>query len=180
VEFSVLDLFDALDSQLKKLYPEPKRKPQAKQAASKSPATSFIRYSSWIDAHRFVVAAEEDEVLSLARTRTRLLAQAGLLGSQGTSTGDLLEDDTVGSVEMSDEEEESINGDESVSSSNGDESVAEGSVEVEAKESDSEPDDDSEVDEGIVDDQDEIDDAAAEEAYLRQLQDEAFESELRK
>lgn len=171
MEFSVLDLFDALDSQLKKLYPDSKRKPHSKQA--KAQATPFVRYSSWIDAHKFVVAAEEAEVLSLARTRTRLLAQAGMLGAQDASTGDLLEDDTVGSMEMSDEEE-SMDGN-SVS-----DEEAEGSIVddvADADESDNESDIESEGD----DEQAEMEAAAAaEEAYIRQLQDEAFESELRK
>lgn len=175
VEFSVLDLFDALDSQLKNV--ESKRRPQTKQ--SKASEKSFVRYSSWIDAHKFVVAAEEEEVLSLARTRTRLLAQAGLLGAQDASASDLLEDDTVGSgsVEMYDNEDESLDGE-------SDEEVEANEVDVDdtfqAEESDNKSEDESESDEEPVDEQDEADQAAAEEAYLRQLQDEAFESELRK
>lgn len=178
VEFSVLDLFDALDSQLKKLQPDSRRKPQA---ATKSSAASFVRYSCWVDAHKFVVAAEEADVLSLARTKTRLLAQAGILGSQGTSTGDLLDDDTVGSgsIEMSnDEEEDSIDEGESDSDVE-DEKLVKGDV-VEVDVSGSESEEESEDDEDPIDDQDEIALASAEEAYIRQLQDEAFESELRK
>lgn len=179
VEFSVLDLFDALDSQLKKLQPDSRRKPQA---ATKSSAASFVRYSCWVDAHKFVVAAEEADVLSLARTKTRLLAQAGILGSQGTSTGDLLDDDTVGSgsIEMSndDEEEDSIDDGESDSDVE-DKKLVKGDV-VEVDVSGSESEEESEDDEDPIDDQDEIALASAEEAYIRQLQDEAFESELRK
>ena len=178
VEFSVLDLFDALDSQLKKLQPDSRRKPQA---ATKSSAASFVRYSCWVDAHKFVVAAEEADVLSLARTKTRLLAQAGILGSQGTSTGDLLDDDTVGSgsIEMSnDEEEDSIDDGESDSDVEDEKSVKGDVVEVDVSGSESE--EESDDDEDPIDDQDEIALASAEEAYIRQLQDEAFESELRK
>ena len=177
VEFSVLDLFDALDSQLKKLQPDSRRKPQA---ATKSSAASFVRYSCWVDAHKFVVAAEEADVLSLARTKTRLLAQAGILGSQGTSTGDLLDDDTVGSgsIEMSNDEEESIDDGESDSDVEDEKSVKGDVVEVDVSGSESE--EESEDDEDPIDDQDEIALASAEEAYIRQLQDEAFERELRK
>lgn len=171
MEFSVLDIFDALDSQLKKLYPESKRKPQAKLA--KSPVTSFVRYSSWIDAHKFVIAAEEAEVLSLSRARIRLLAQAGMLGAHDASTGDLLEDDTVGSdsIEMSDEEslEDGDN-----PSDDDNESVRDDAVGAEESGNESNG---SESDQNDDDDQAEIE---AEEAYLRQLQDEAFESEIRK
>ena len=140
--------------------------------------TSFTRYTSWFDAHKFVVGEEETSILSLARTRTRLLAQAGLLNSQGSATGDLLEDDTVGSasVDMSDEEDGSMNGGESISDEEGDDSKVEDAIEDEESVSESE----EESDEEPIDDQEEIDQAAAEDAYLRQLQDEAFESELRK
>ena len=167
-----------MDSQLKKLYPESKRKHQSKQTASKAPVTSFKRYNSWIDAHKFVVEEEEAAISSLARTKIRLLAQAGMLSSQDASAGDLLEDDTVGSasMEMSDEEDESLDGGESVSDEEGDDLKTEGANEAEESGSESEEGSDEE----LIDDQEEIDQAAAEDAYLRQLQDEAFESELRK
>lgn len=183
MEFSVLDLFDVLDSQLKKLYPESKRKPQSKQGG-RAPTTSFVRYNSWVDAHAFVVATEESEFLSQTRTSTRLLAQAGLLGAEGASTGDLLEEDTVGSgsVDISDEEEESIDGD-SISDDEC-ESIASAEDAVEAEESDreslEEEEEDEESDGEHFNIENEIDEEAAEQAYLRQLQDEAFESELRK
>lgn len=141
---------------------ESKRRPQTKQA--KATEKSFVRYSSWIDAHKFVIAAEENEVLSLARTRTRLLAQAGLLGAQDASASDLLEDDTVGSgsVEMFDDEDESLDGE-----SDEELEAAEVHDAVRAEESDNKSEDESESDEEPIDEQDEADQVAAEEAYLR-------------
>jgi len=174
----VLDLFDTFDSQLKKLYPESKRKPQSKQAATKAPVPSFVRYNSWIDAHKFVVATEEADVLSIARTRTRLLAHAGLLTAQGTSAGVLIDDDTIDSdsIEISGDEEESLGADESVSEED-EESIIDDAIETQSGNG---SEDETVDDEDTIDDEEEIDQVAAEEAYMRQLQDEAFESELRK
>lgn len=183
VEFSVLDLFDSLDSQLKKLYPETKRKPQLKQGAAKAPVSSFVRYNSWIDAHKFVIAAEMVEFVSQMRTSTRLLAQAGLLGAEDASTGHLLEDDSVcsGSVEMTDEDDEYLDRGNSDSDVEVEEYTASAEDAVVLEESDNEVSEEKSVDdEEPFDEESEIDEVAAEAAYLRQLQDEAFESELRK
>lgn len=160
----MLDLFDTLDSQLKK----------GSSSKKKSPAASFHRHSTWLEAHNYVVAAEKANYLDDARTKTRLLAQAGIMGTENASVemdGDLLDDD-MGSVEMSDDDEESSDeesDDESVadSDSSDKEADAEGDSDI-----DSESDNESEE----SDDEDDFDHAA----YMRQLQDEAFESELRK
>ena len=145
---------------------------------------SFVRYNSWLDAHQFVVAREQIRTLDEARDRVRILAQAGLLGADDASIadGDLLDGD-ADSVGMSDEEE-SLEKD-SVEGNSDDDSVGESVAsgeEVDAvndNESESVSSDDGE--ESINDDEvDELEEAAAEAAYLRQLQDEEFESELRK
>ena len=171
VEFSVLDLFDSLDSELKKV-------PSGGAKSKKTTAASFVRYNSWFDAHHFVVAAEKNKMLDDARVRVRLLAQAGLLGADDASIsdGDLLDED-VDSVGVSDDEE-SVDGDSDDESV--DASVASGAGEVDGNmsESGTSEDDAEESDEGEEDD--EIDEAVAEAAYIRQLQDEEFESELRR
>ena len=161
VEFSVLDLFDTLDSQLKR----------GSTSKKKSP-TAFHRHNSWLEAHNNVVTTEKAKYLDSARTKTRLLAQAGIMGTENASgeiDGDLLDDD-MGSVEMSDD---------GSSDEESDESIAE-SVESSEKEADIDVDSDNESDSGNEsgesDDEDDFDHAA----YMRQLQDEAFESELRK
>lgn len=196
VEFSVLDIFDGLDSQLRKLAPkESRRGPNSKSSGQKASAASFERYTTWLDAHNFVIAAEEAETLSGARASTRLLAQAGLLVAEDSSNqeieGELLEEDLENSVGMSEDDEtldsvkDSMEGD-SDDESNDDSSAAseaEGeSVDGDSDESDSdsESEGESEEDEESFAEEDEIDQASSEAAYLRQLQDEAFESELRK
>mmetsp|Transcript_33579 Transcript_33579/g.61792 ORF Transcript_33579/g.61792 Transcript_33579/m.61792 type:complete len:1566 (-) Transcript_33579:189-4886(-) len=172
VEFSILDLFDSLDSGLKTIS-------SGGGKSKKAAAASFVRYSSWLDAHQFVVATEKTKTLDDARVRVRVLAQAGLLGADDASIdGDLLDGD-ADSVELSDEEEsldkDSVEGDSDDDSV--EESVASG------------VDDDNESESGSSDDGeessndeegDEIAEAAAEAAYMRQLQDEEFESELRR
>jgi len=173
VEFSVLDLFDALDSELKKISSSNKGKK----------ATSFVRYNCWLDAHQFVVVAEKNKTLDEARVRIRVLAQAGLLGADDASIsdGDMLDEDD-NTAEMSDEE--ASVGKESVEGESDNESVAEVPVpdaemeddkSVSSESSDDDNDETSDEEEG-----DEADEAAAEEAYMRQLEDEAFESELRR
>ena len=91
MEFSVLDLFDTLDSQLKKLS-------SGGGKTKKAVDVSFVRYDSWLDAHQYVVAAEKCRKLDEERVRVRLLAQAGLLGADDASIsdGDLLGDDVDG------------------------------------------------------------------------------------
>jgi regulator of nonsense transcripts 2 len=165
VEFSVLDLFDTLDSQLKK----------GSSSKKKSLAASFHRHSTWLEAHNYVVAAEKAKYLDDARTKTRLLAQAGIMGTENASgemDGDLLDDD-MDSVEMSDDDEGSSDGE------SDDESVAD-SVDSSDKEADAEGDSDNDSESDNESEESEDDDDFDHAAYIRQLQDEAFESELRK
>ena len=175
MEFSVLDLFDALDSELKKLSTSSKGK--------KTTSSSFARYNSWIDAHQFVVAAEKDKALDEARVRVRVLAQAGLLGADDASIsdGDLLDEDE-NSVEASDEEASLDN--DSVGGGSDEESVEEPVGETDIaidNESESGSSDDEQLsDEDDEEEGDEIDEASAEAAYMTQLQDEEFESDFRK
>lgn len=172
VEFSVLDLFDALDSELKKIS-------SGGGKNKKAAAASFVRYNSWLDAHQFVVTAEKTKILDEARVKVRVLAQAGMLGADDASItdGDLLDED-VDSVEMSDDEE-SLDKD-SVEGDLDDDSVEESVAADLADDNNSQSS--SSDNEELSDDEegDGIDEAAAEAAYLRQLQDEEFESELRK
>ena len=172
VEFSVLDLFDNLDSQLKTTS-------LGGGKAKKAVDASFVRYNSWLDAHQFVIAAEKSRTLDDERVRVRLLAQAGLLGADDASIsdGDLLGDDGD-SMEISDEEESDK---ESVEAESDDESVGESGAESDIA-GDDRSESSSNDDEDLSDDEegDDVDEAVAEAAYLKQLQDEEFESELRK
>lgn len=125
-----------------------------------------------------MVAAEKNRTLDEEKVRVRLLAQAGLLGADDASIsdGDLLGDDGD-SMEISDEE---VSDKETVEAESCDDSAAESGVESFTGDNRSESS--SSDDEDMTDDEeeDEVDEAAAEAAYLKQLQDEEFESELRK
>mmetsp|Transcript_11835 Transcript_11835/g.21352 ORF Transcript_11835/g.21352 Transcript_11835/m.21352 type:complete len:659 (+) Transcript_11835:108-2084(+) len=178
VEFSILDLFDTLDSELKKIS-------SGGGKSKKAAAASFVRYNSWLDAHQSVVAAEKNKTLDEARIRIRLLAQASILGADDVSIadGDLLDGDE-GSVVMSDEEESL--GKDSVEGDSDDDSVGESVASgldadvADGNDSESGSSGDDGEESSNEEEADEIDEEAAESAYLRQLQDEEFESELRR
>ena len=161
----MLDLFDTLDSQLKK-----------NSSSSKKKQSAFHRHNNWLEAHNYVVAAEKAKYLDDARTKSRLLAQAGIMGTENASgemDGDLLDDDDIGSVDMSDDDDGSSD-EESDDESVGD-TVDSSDKDADAEDgSDNDSESDNESEES--DDDDDFDHAA----YMRQLQDEAFESELRK
>lgn len=172
MEFSVLDLFDTLDSQLKKMS-------SGGGKTKKAVDLPFVRYDSWLDAHQFVIKMEKNRTLDEERVRVRLLAQAGLLGADDASIsdGDLLGDDGD-SMEISDEE---VSDKESVEADSDDDSAGESGAESDTA-GDNRSESSSNNDEDVSDDEegDEVDEAAAEAAYLKLLQDEEFESELRK
>ena len=169
MEFSVLDLFDTLDSHLKSSSPA-----DGKSKKTTVATLTLSRYHCWLDAHQFVLAAEKNRRLDEARDRARVLAQSGLLRAGDC---DLLDDDDSSAVISEDEDSrkeiEGGSDDESVV-----ESVTEG-VMTDDRESESSSSS-GDVDLSDYEEEDEINDAAAEAAYLKQLQDEEFESELRK
>lgn len=161
----MLDLFDSLDSQLR----------GGSSSKKKTQAPSFQRHSSWLEAHNYVIAAEKARYLDDARTKTRLLAQAGIMGTEhasGDMVGELL-DDEMDSMEMSDDDEGSSDGESEV------ESVA-SSVDSSDKEADVAVDSDNDAESANESEESDDEDDFDHEAYMRQLQDEAFESELRK
>ena len=220
VEFSVLDLFDSLDSYSRQR-PEkeqqyPKRGKGAKNRMDqKSLVPGFIRYKTWIEAHNATVAVEEAEAMLDARAEARLLTQAGVapVGADADDIGDEDGADLDGDEYMSEEEDESIddpfsvNGisakdedslgdgllseedsgdedDDSVGSESDEGSAAEdicdddGSDGGSDEESEDETDYENDTDED--DDEEDIDEVTAHEVYMRQLEEEAFERELRK
>lgn len=172
VEFSILDLFDTLDSYLKKSSPVGGKSKKAMTAAA---LTTLVRYNSWLDAHEYVLAAERNKRLDEARDIARVLAQAGLLGA---GVGDLLDEDESSTVISEDEESEKGGNEGESDDDSAAESFAEGDIadELGSESSSSSGDDDL----SDYEEEDDINDADAEAAYLKQLQDEEFESELRK
>uniref|UniRef100_A0A7S4UWP3 MIF4G domain-containing protein n=1 Tax=Ditylum brightwellii TaxID=49249 RepID=A0A7S4UWP3_9STRA len=166
-------------------------------AAAAVTIVGFKRYVSWIDAHNATVAAEDSDYQLEARAKARLLAQGGVrVPEMATSAAeeemdvilnDELEDSVVNSVYddesidsksfMSESDDDSGDDDSSATDSNDDSSVEDASDD----ESEGSEDETGEEDDDMYDDEEEeIDEAAAQEAYLRQMQDEAFERELRK
>ena len=149
MEFSVLDLFDTLDSQLKKMS-------SGGGKTKKAVDLPFVRYDSWLDAHQFVIKMEKNRTLDEERVRVRLLAQAGLLGADDASIsdGDLLGDDGD-SLEISDEE---VSDKESVEADSDDDSAGESGAESDTA-GDNRSESSSNNDEDVIDDEegDEVD-----------------------
>ncbi len=163
VEFSILDSFDIVDSKMKLVKTDSKKK------------KSLLRFKTWLEAHNFVVSSEEADALSDERVRQRLLAQAGIKGIDSEST-DL--DDTTVDDEFSFQSHENDSLDQHSLDSFGDDSEDSG-----AMVSDGEVSDQDEVDEMDIDedeDNETLEEAVTEADYMRQLEDEAFERELRK
>lgn len=175
VEFALLDTFDVIDSKWRIAM---KDKIPAGEHEKKD--FGFPRYATWLDAHNATVAIEEADALHEAKARTRLEAMAGLT--------DLSVEGELDSI--MDEEEESVDEHMSIDDS---ESEVDSQVEGEesAVESAEEPqdgfsDEDVSEDESHDFDEDFEEDAGSEEeefdeeAYMRQLEEEEFERELRR
>eukprot|EP00593_Proboscia_inermis_P011267 CAMPEP_0171306202 /NCGR_PEP_ID=MMETSP0816-20121228/16161_1 /TAXON_ID=420281 /ORGANISM="Proboscia inermis, Strain CCAP1064/1" /LENGTH=456 /DNA_ID=CAMNT_0011787623 /DNA_START=832 /DNA_END=2202 /DNA_ORIENTATION=+ len=196
VEFAILDTFDALESQLKETRKKEGSEKSSKTSSDRAGAgkEGFVRFNSWLDAHRATVEDEEEEALAEARAKERLLAQCGVVDM----TPDIVEaldeiasDDELVDDAMSDSDdghEDSISGSEEDSDSDVTElDEMSDSTTTDSEDdhddvsmSDGSEDDDSGASEEEIDDEEELDEAAIQEAYIRQLEQEAFERELRK
>ncbi|KAL7574238.1 hypothetical protein ACA910_012493 [Epithemia clementina (nom. ined.)] len=173
VEFSLLDTFDAVDSQWRKT---------TKSAGSLDGTDGgFKRYQSWLEAHNATVAAEEAEAVDNEKKRSDLEAIADSSKSLEDIMTRMIEqnfDDE--SISHMDEEEEGslvFSGKGSVHDrSHGDETESEND---DADRSDQEDEDLESENEGESDDT-ESEEIFDEEAYARQLEEEAFERELRR
>lgn len=179
VEFALLDTFDVIDSKWRVAM---KDKILAGEHEKKD--YGFPRYATWLDAHNATEAVEEADALHEARTRARLEVMAGAADAADSS----IEGDSVNELDsMLDEDEES--GDEHMSLQDTDSEIeshdrdesgvesedeSEGSSEDESE--DESHDSDEELDEYAGSEEEEFD----EEAYMRQLEEEEFERELRR
>jgi len=186
VEFSLLDTFDVMDSQWRRL---------TRSSASRTTDenddidTGFPRYSTWLDAHNATVAIEESEAFQKEQKGNHLDALAFDWKSMGELEGDghSVNDD---STSMMDEDEDSLSvamsAKDSVTEGDGHnddgmDTDADGAGEDEESDHSglSEGDEEDDIDsdgETDVEDEEEFD----EEAYMRQLEEEAFERELRR
>lgn len=188
IEFALLDTFDLIDSQWRRVV---KDAGKSKKGDNKGRAVGFSRYSSWLEAHNVTVGTEENEALAEIRAQTRLEAlAANKKPSDGDDTvaSDLLHDDLD---MMDDEDEDSIEDALSVSAKDslndeqesyqlsGDEN--EDDDEDDGMDEDDDDDEDDDEDEDDDSDEDEgSDEEFDEQAYMQQLEADAFERELRR
>ncbi len=165
IEFSLLDTFDAIESNLKLVKKENKR------------ATSIVRYQTWLDAHNAVVAAEENEMKNQMRSRNRLLAQAGIVAGSPDDVGvdeDFDDEELLDDASVDDMSVNSMDDENTLENSDGGMSDDDSS-----DDEDSEEETDEEEDEELPEEEDEGDEVALQEEHMRKLEDEAFERELR-
>lgn len=189
VEFSLLDTFDMIDSQWRKIL---KDSGKSKKSGGEAAQTQgFPRYKTWLEAHNATVAVEEAEALAEERANYRLESLAAdnkSIDPDGSVSSDLmiLDDEMMEEVDDDSTEDalsvsarDSLNDDQSYQQL----SVDDGAVEGEDGEEDGVEEDDDEDDDD--DDEESDDDEASEEefdeeAYMQQLEAEAFERELRR
>jgi regulator of nonsense transcripts 2 len=186
VEFQLLDTFDIIDSQWRKVS---KDGGKSKKNSGDGSGQGFPRYNAWLNAHNATVGAEEAEALAEERARTRLEGLAADIKSvDGDETissdlmnedDELMDEDDDDSTEdaLSTSAKDSINDDHEEFQLSGDEGAGDGEEDEEKMDEDDdeeEDDDESEDEEGS--DEEEFD----EEAYMQQLEAEAFERELRR
>ena len=190
VEFNLLDVFDVLDS----VWKEKSRSSKRRQSRQESSA-GFTRYPTWLEAHNATVTIEEAQALSKERAEARLLAQARVVPAgdaslAGTAELDELDelDDEMAIVSDDEGDEVSVDDDGSLRSADDMSLGSEGSGDDSDMEDDDDDnlsgqeDDDEESSDGDSDDgvDEEVEKAAAEEAHMRQMEDDAFERELRR
>ncbi|KAL3922487.1 MAG: hypothetical protein SGILL_002183 [Bacillariaceae sp.] len=182
VEFSLLDTFDILDSEYRKVTKDKSKKDD-------EGLHGFPRYATWLEAHNATVANEDAEAATERRAQTRLENQAGegeMIGESNTIASDSFHDEEDG-LDREDDFDSGTDDGMSASASVGDDS------ENMSLDDASENDDDKEaviasgtsIDDESEDESDESEDDSEEEdfdedAYMQQLEAEAFEAELRR
>ena len=185
VEFALLDTFDIIDSQWKRV-----TKGYGRAASSEADGSEngFPRYASWLDSHNATVAFEESEAVFEVQKRARLeaLADESKSLSEINDESSSMNDDDVGS--MMDEEDDDGS---TVHTGGSEEGPVEYNMDQQPTGEDEEgqswvSDDDADNDEEDRDDFEgdsdngEGEDESDEEALMRQLEEEAFERELRR
>jgi regulator of nonsense transcripts 2 len=190
VEFSLLDTFDLIDSQWRRVMKDLGGK--SKQSdGNASNSLSFPRYLTWLDAHNAVVANETADVAAENRAQSRLEALADTRSTDdSTIASDILNDDDD---LMEDEDDDSMedalsNANDSLADEHDndhisvDEDMVEGAKDENDQSGSDDDDDDSEEEdsEDDSDDDDESEEEFDEVAYMHQLEEEAFERELRR
>jgi regulator of nonsense transcripts 2 len=194
VEFAMLDCFDLVDSQWKRVCG---RSGSGSEKLDDS-ENGFPRYSTWLDAHNATVAFEEAEAAFELQKQTKL----ELLADETKSVADFsdatsMNEEDLGSIMDEDEEDASVSlhslesgvsieeqehvdvsvDHDTAIGEDGNTSDEDGD---ELEDSDDD-EDDSDESEGESDSEDEEEEEEFDEAaYMRQLEEEAFERELRR
>lgn len=175
VEFALLDTFDIIDSQWRLVLKDQKKK----NTGGADRSQGFRRYRNWLEAHNVTIANEENEasIENRAHARLELLAGNSAVAVEVNASDLLTDDDELEeedydsdamSVDTKDSDDDSISVEEG-DNEDGSQDAEDSSVEGDESDEDSEESDDE-------DSEEEFD----EEAYTRQLEDEAFEAELRR
>jgi regulator of nonsense transcripts 2 len=176
VEFSLLDTFDILDSHWRRVVKGSQRAAEGGEAKD----TGFPRFSSWLEAHNATVAVEESEALLEIQKRASVAAvSSSSIGEMGESIDD--DDATTLSMDEEDGEEISL----TYTEGNEDEMDLDGDRDDDdySQSGESEGGDDEESESEGASDEDgdeEEEEEFDEEAYMRQLEEDAFERELRR
>ena len=173
VEFALLDTFDAVDSQWKKATKERRKKEEDENTVLER--TGFLRFNTWLGAHNATILQEEEDALIEQKARARLEA----LAAGGDATENELfadshlemEDDDFDGMSQSVEDE--IDSD--TETEEGNEVIEHGNV-LKIFEGDLEDDEFEPEDDNIYDDTESMD----EDTYMKQLEEEDFERELRR
>lgn len=182
VEFALLDMFDVVDSQW--------RKATKSGGSSETGDGGFKRYSTWLESHNATVALEEKEFLELRKKRSDLEA----IADNSKSLEDImtrmidqnLDEYSVSHMDDDEDGEESFcySAKGSVLSQEGVETESENDEEEEEEDEEMSEEDDDEVESENEGESEETpieeDDDFDEEGYARQLEEEAFERELRR
>lgn len=193
VEFAMLDCFDLVDSQWKRVCGR-SGSGSEKQADSEN---GFPRYNTWIDAHNATVAFEESEAAFELQKQAKLEVLADETKSVADfSDGISMNEEDMGSIMDEDEEDASVSlhslesgvsieehehVDMSVDQDTaGGEDLNTSDEDGDELEDSDDDDDDSDESEGESDSEDDEEEEFDEVAYMRQLEEEAFERELRR
>ena len=178
VEFALLDTFDAIESQWRRV----------NKSNQNDKENDFPRYQSWLDAHNAAVAYEETEAAHEKKRRLHMEALADpsntLVDIENLGDQELYDGSQEGSQQGSQLEDDDDDASRSYSIYNDEEGEPENEVADEDEERKDPGNDEEEDDEDDEDDYEEDDDEEEEEfdeeAYMRQLEEEAFERELRR
>lgn len=172
VEFGLLDTFDIVDSHWRRVTKNSGRG-GGNQSTDQSQDSGFPRYPSWVDAHNATIAVEEAEAQIESQRRIRLEALATnskVIPEMKEIDDEDDEDDDYATLSLKSNDSTAEIG---LIAEDDDMERSWGSDDEDGRESE-ESDDDSDEDE--EDEEVEFD----EEAYMQQMEEEAFERELRR